>query len=253
MTADANNQSSARASGRAPGRENSTRRDHYEILGVARTAPHSEVRRAYLARARRWHPDGFSGAPVAEAEKAERAMRRVNQAWEVLGDPDRRQAYDRQLVPGVRTVDDARAGIRTDDGVTRIDPRLLDPAFLTARREAQLTDISNRTSLVLRAAPLLAVLGLLVAIFVFTAYARDSVGTATPSTVPGPNLGAGIAANDCVTITSGPALLEVPCTAAAAGRVIGAYLAGGGGSCPIGTDREQELSNRTVVCLDAVR
>lgn len=223
---------------------------------MERAAPQDEIRKAYLSRARRWHPDRFSGAPTAEAEKAEKAMQRVNQAWEVLGNVDRRQAYDRQLIPSSETFvagAGGDSGVRTDEGVTRIDPRLLDPDFLNARREAQINEISNRTSVILRAFPLVAVLGFLVAIFVFTAYARESVGTTTQSTVPGPSLGAGIAANDCVTIMSGPALLEVPCTATASGRVIGAYVAGDGGPCPLGTDREQELSNGTVVCLDALR
>ena len=230
-----------------------TRRNHYEILGVAQQADHDQIRKAYLARARKWHPDRYSGKPEAEAEKAEKAMRRVNQAWEILGDATRRQAYDRQLVPSGRNggLDDGRPGIRTDDGVTRIDPRLLDPQFLQSRREAQITEISGRTSLVLRAAPLVAVLGLLIAIFVFTAYARNGVGTTTQSTVPGPNLGAGIGANDCVSITSGPALLEVPCTAAASGRVIGARLPDG--VCPFGTAQEIELSNGSIACLASVR
>ncbi|MGB5756798.1 MAG: J domain-containing protein [Acidimicrobiales bacterium] len=225
---------------------------HYDILGVDRRAEHDQIRRAYLSAARRWHPDRHSGEPAEEAEKAERAMRRVNQAWSVLGDKVSREAYDRQLIPhdGRYPGSTGANGVRTDDGVTRIDPRLLDPAFLAARRESQLDEISSRSSLILRAAPVLAVLGLLVAIFVFTAYARNSVDRTTASTVPGPNLGAGIAANDCVVVTSGPALLEVPCTANADGRVFGARLPDG--VCPLGTDREVTLSNGSIVCLDAV-
>ncbi len=224
---------------------------HYEILGVTRQADHDQIRRAYLSAARRWHPDRHNGKPADEAEKAERAMRRVNQAWSVLGDKVSREAYDRQLVPhGARHPGSTGAGIRTDEGVTRIDPRLLDPEFLSSRRDAQLADISTRSSLILRAAPLLAVLGFLVAIFVFTAYARDSGEVTTATTVPGPNLGAGIAANDCVVVISGPALLEVPCTATADGRVFGARLPDG--VCPLGTDREVTLSNGSIVCLDSV-
>jgi hypothetical protein len=226
---------------------------HYEILGVTRQADHEQVRRAYLTAARRWHPDRHSGKPTAEAEQAERAMRRVNQAWSVLGDKASREAYDRQLVPhgGYPGATGASRGIRTDDGVTRVDPRLLDPDFLAARRDAQIHEISARTSVVLRAVPVLAVLGLLLGIFVFTAYARTPADTTTATTVPGPNLGAGIAANDCVVVMSGPSLLEVPCTANADGRVFGARLPDG--VCPIGTDREVELTNGAIVCLDAVR
>lgn len=222
--------------------------NHYEILGVTRTADHDQIRRAYLSAARRWHPDRHSGKPVADAERAEQAMRRVNQAWSVLGDKANREAYDRQLIPKPGETG-ANRGIRTDDGVTRIDPRLLDPAYLAARRDAQLNDISNRSSFVLRSVPLLAVLGFLVAIFVFTAYARDSGDETTDVTVPGPNLGAGIEANDCVVVIGGPALLEVPCSSTAE-RVFGARLPDG--VCPLGTDRDVELSNGSIVCLDAI-
>lgn len=226
---------------------------HYEILGVTRQADHDQVRRAYLTAARRWHPDRHSGKPTKEAEQAERAMRRVNQAWSVLGDKASREAYDRQLIPhgGYPGSTGASRGVRTDDGVTRIDPRLLDPEFLNARRDAQIHEISARSSFILRAVPLVAVLGLLLGIFVFTAYARTPADQTTATTVPGPNLGAGIAANDCVVVMSGPSLLEVPCTATADGRVFGARLPDG--VCPLGTDREVELSNGAIVCLDSVR
>lgn len=59
--------------------------DPWAELGVAPDAPRSEIRRAYLALARRFHPDVCADDPAA----AER-MRRVNQAWEQLTDPARR-------------------------------------------------------------------------------------------------------------------------------------------------------------------
>jgi hypothetical protein len=234
------------ASGDTANRPSDPRRDLYAVLGVARQAEHDRIRRAYIEAARRWHPDRHRDKTGAEAEQAELAMRRVNEAWAVLGNKERRAAYDREAVPP-QPGTGSRPGMDTTDGVTRIDPRLLDPDFLAARREAQYENISSRGSIALRAAPLLAVFGLLAAILIFTAYARDAVSTPTPSTVPGPALGAGIAANDCVVVTSGPALLEVPCTATADGRVIGARLPDG--VCPPGTVRDVELSNGSIVCL----
>lgn len=220
--------------------------DHYAVLGVPRQAEHDRIRRAYLDAARRWHPDRHRAKSPAEAEQAELAMRRVNEAWAVLGNKERRATYDREDV--VRPpAQGQRPGMETTDGVTRIDPRLLDPEFLAARRDAQYEHISSKGSIALRAAPVLAVFGLLAAILIFTAYARDSVTPPTPSTVAGPSLGAGIVANDCVVVTSGPALLEVPCTSTADGRVIGARLPDG--VCPPGTVREVELSNGSIVCL----
>lgn len=63
---------------------------HYELLGVAPTATFEETRRAYLAAARRSHPD------VAGAESAER-MQELNNAWATLRDEARRRRYDESL------------------------------------------------------------------------------------------------------------------------------------------------------------
>ena len=62
---------------------------HYEVLGVSTSASAAEIKRAYRTQARRHHPD------VAGADDA--VMRALNQAWATLGDPARRQAYDRTL------------------------------------------------------------------------------------------------------------------------------------------------------------
>ncbi len=226
---------------------------HYEVLGVAAKADQSEIRRAYHVAARRWHPDRLGELAPTEASRAEDEIRRVNLAWEVLGREDRRSAYDLELRRGAVPSQPRPAGVRSDDGVIRIDPRLLDPEFLAARRHAQFDQISNRSSMVLRAAPLVAVLGLLAAIFIFSAYARGGGEQSTTSTVAGPNLGAGVAANDCVSVLTGPALLERPCDGAADGRVIGARLEDAPDAvCPLGTTREIALQNGVVVCLASV-
>jgi curved DNA-binding protein CbpA len=60
----------------------------YELLGLTRTATDDEVRTAYRRTARRVHPD---------AGGSEHEFRRVHAAYRVLGDPGRRQAYDRRL------------------------------------------------------------------------------------------------------------------------------------------------------------
>ena len=62
---------------------------HYEVLGVAPTAPTSEVRRAYVTLARQHHPDRAGG----DAD----VMRAVNDAWATLRDPERRASYDLAL------------------------------------------------------------------------------------------------------------------------------------------------------------
>ena len=71
------------------------RRTHYEILGVKQTADEEEIKRAFRSRALRVHPDRNPGDPRAAAK-----FNRVNEAYEVLSDPDRRRAYDIALALG---------------------------------------------------------------------------------------------------------------------------------------------------------
>ena len=66
--------------------------DPYAVLGVARDAPTEEIRQAYVALARRTHPDVRGDDPDAAEQ-----MRRINLAWEMLSDADSRAAIDRRL------------------------------------------------------------------------------------------------------------------------------------------------------------
>ncbi len=68
----------------------SYRSDPYAVLGVEPTATHAELKKAYRKRAMEWHPDRNS-APDAEAR-----FKEVAWAWELLGDEDRRRAFDRE-------------------------------------------------------------------------------------------------------------------------------------------------------------
>jgi len=69
--------------------------DLYEVLGVARDASREEIALAWRRRAREAHPDARHG----DAAAPER-FRAAAEAWQVLGDPGRRAAYDRSLDPG---------------------------------------------------------------------------------------------------------------------------------------------------------
>jgi hypothetical protein len=73
---------------------------HYDTLGASPDANPQQLRRAYLARARRLHPDQFVGHPTDERRRAERAMQELNAAWSVVSDPERRRAYDARLRAG---------------------------------------------------------------------------------------------------------------------------------------------------------
>jgi len=64
-------------------------KDYYEILGVARTATDEEIKKAFRKLARKYHPD------VAKDKKeAETKFKEINEAYEVLGDPEKRKKYD---------------------------------------------------------------------------------------------------------------------------------------------------------------
>jgi DnaJ domain len=65
--------------------------DHYKVLEVRRDAPLEEIQHAYRNLALRYHPDR-NAAPEAAAR-----MRAINEAWEVLGDSNRRSEYDALL------------------------------------------------------------------------------------------------------------------------------------------------------------
>ena len=65
-----------------------TERDYYEVLGLERGAPDAEIKRAFRKLAQQWHPD-----VNAEAHAQER-FKEINEAYQVLSDPQRRQQYD---------------------------------------------------------------------------------------------------------------------------------------------------------------
>ncbi len=63
-------------------------KDYYKILGVPRTASQEEIKRAYRKLARKYHPD------VSKEPDAEARFKEINEAHEVLKDPEKRAAYD---------------------------------------------------------------------------------------------------------------------------------------------------------------
>jgi curved DNA-binding protein CbpA len=81
--------------------------DHYATLQVAPSAEPAVIAAAYRALARRYHPDVAGG-------EGEAMMRRLNAAWEVLGDPERRAAYDRRRAERARAAAASRPEARAD-------------------------------------------------------------------------------------------------------------------------------------------
>jgi molecular chaperone DnaJ len=86
---------------------------HYQVLGVVPTSTPAEIREAYRAQARIWHPDRSS---TGSSDR----MARLNEAYRVLSDPGRRAIYDRGLQGPQVTYSGSD---NPASGVGRADPR----------------------------------------------------------------------------------------------------------------------------------
>jgi len=68
----------------------SAKRDYYEVLGISRNASPDEIKKAYRKMARKYHPD-----VNRDDENAAEKFKEINDAYEVLSDPQKREVYDR--------------------------------------------------------------------------------------------------------------------------------------------------------------
>lgn len=76
----------------------SSTRDYYEILGVAKNASQDDIKKAFRKKAKECHPDTNSHNPEAEA-----LFKELGEAYDVLGDQDKRQVYDTYGHEGLRS------------------------------------------------------------------------------------------------------------------------------------------------------
>ena len=65
-------------------------KDYYKTLGVPRTASHDDIRKAFRKLARQYHPD-----VAKDKKRAEEKFKEINEAYEVLGEAEKREKYDR--------------------------------------------------------------------------------------------------------------------------------------------------------------
>lgn len=97
--------------------------DFYQVLDVRPDANAEEIKTAYYRLARTCHPD------VSTLPDAEERMRRINEAYEVLGDPEKRAAYDRKRQPP----EPAPARKAREGAVSPHEPRSHDPRYTPGR------------------------------------------------------------------------------------------------------------------------
>ena len=67
--------------------------NYYNLLGIDSKADRQTVKQAYLAKIKEWHPDKNPD----RTEEAEEKTKVLNQAYQILGDPEQRKTYDRML------------------------------------------------------------------------------------------------------------------------------------------------------------
>ncbi len=159
---------------------------HYLTLGVAESATAAEIRSAYLTKAQVAHPDRQGGS--------DQQMRAVNDAWAVLGDPDKRRDYDLQLHP--RTM--------PNFGGTRPEPTVEEPD-----RPPEADGTSPAVFHMVRSAPTILVLLVLGGLFFLSAFAN---GGGEPQQRPNVSIEVG----DCITEAAG-SIRRVPCDGSTTG------------------------------------
>ncbi|WP_064612104.1 molecular chaperone DnaJ [Streptobacillus moniliformis] len=70
------------------------KKDYYELLGVDKNASDVEIKKAFRKSAMKYHPDRMANADEKEKKEAEEKFKELNEAYQVLSDPEKKQLYD---------------------------------------------------------------------------------------------------------------------------------------------------------------
>ena len=122
-------------------------KDYYQTLGLAKTASAKEIKQAYRKLARKHHPDVNPGDKAAEAK-----FKEINEAYEVLGDPEKRKKYD-ELGANWRQYEQAQQAGQSPFGDVRWTSGGAGPGGFRAVDEEELREHVRRRQPVLRVLP----------------------------------------------------------------------------------------------------
>ncbi len=224
---------------------------HYETLGVTASASTAEIRKAYLRRARALHPDRHLGRPAQEARRAEEAMQQVNVAWNVLSDAKKKAEYDTSLKG-------RRAPARKPQ--TRPNPSRpsRQPSAAASRSAASNGSTASKQTAgraideeegdgsvsIWASIPVLVVIGLLLGIFIVTAFMNDGPSDNRPVIQTDTQLTTG----DCFILVGGVPRERACSTGTADGQITGA--APDVGNCPEETQPLPDPNSDFFLCWE---
>lgn len=222
---------------------------HYDTLGVARTASTTEIRKAYLRRARALHPDRQQGRSKAVIAQTEDAMRQVNIAWDVLSNAEKKAAYDRKLLPSKPA---SRTPPRQASSSSQPQSRTSASHGAASRqqpRQRSIDEVDGDGSVSAWASlPVLLLLGLLLGVLVVTAF---SGGEPTENRPVVPTAVRSLAVDSCFELVGNDTPRERSCfSPSATGKVVSVVPSRG--NCPTGMDAIDDPSSDFFLCWVAI-
>ena len=118
-------------------REKKERRDPYEVLGVQRDASLEQIKKAYRKRVKEWHPDRH---PPSKKDECTQRIIEINAAYEILSDPERREAYDKYGARDLGAAKHQRKGGSDswEEILAALSEKMVDKLVRLARENAEL-------------------------------------------------------------------------------------------------------------------